>query len=376
MIASGGKVFCALVTAWLWSLIAVAGAGSGDVHPEITVERLAIDGLQPSPTPTPSPPPPPLSPELEGVVAAPSPGAEPVQPTTHGALIAGINHTPGAPSLNAAVQDAKTIRSALTAYGFPARSTTMLLDGEATRGAVLAGIAGLAERLGPEDRAVVAFAGHTRRKDGENYLLTGDGHAISASELARAVGRIRAPTWVALPTCYAAGFDLPGIVGPNRIATFGARADEYTYETTRYGHSFMVQYMVREAMLGGRASGSVQEAFAYAERELQDRYGRFVPVMEDGIGEPFRLGPSLPWLEAFADRRDERSSPGGRPSRPRPSAEDREAEEREREKEKRETEQEERDEHHPEEDEEDDRDSGRDRHAVRVCSPFLRGNCS
>ncbi len=232
--------------------------------------------------------------------------AEPPRPPADGrhALLIGIDNARGAPQLRGAVNDARTTHEALLAYGFPRDQVRTLADGQAGRDDILSAIRELAAAVPDDGTAVFAFAGHTRVIRGQNHIVAADGRTISARDLAAALDAVRSPMWVLLPTCYAAGFSLPGIVGPGRVALFASAADRPSYEASWYGRSFLVQYVVAEAMLNGRASTSVEQAFAYAEEAISARYPGRVPLMDDGFDGEFVLGNPIP-----ADRDRARENP-------------------------------------------------------------------
>lgn len=267
--------------------------------------RAASDLAAPAPEP-PSASARPLS--ASRVPQGPAGTSEPVS-DDRWALLIGIDRASGAPPLQGAVGDVRLLERALLAYGFDPGRITVLTDAQASRDAVLASIRRFAARVPPDAKAVFAFAGHTRRHGGENSIVAADGRTIAAGTLAAALGRIRSPLWVALPTCYAAGFSRSGIVGPDRVATFASSADARAYESVRLGHSFLFEYLVAQAMLDGRASGSVEEAFGYAERHLQRDHPRWVPLLDDRHPGEFTLGPPIP--------PSSETRPGSEASRPR-----------------------------------------------------------
>lgn len=237
---------------------------------------------------------PPAPVPAEDTVEVAAPQQPPALPPPSLAVIIGVDRAKGASQLQGAVRDATTLRDALVAYGWPTDKIQMLLEGEATTEGILAAIERLA-RAPTDSRAVFAFAGHTRRIGGQNHIVTADGRLLSAGRLAAALGKVQAPLWVALPTCYAAGFAVPGIVAEGRIATFASQADQVAYEDTTFGRSYLFQYMIAEAMLGRKASGSVEQAFSYAARELRNDK-RSTPVLHDQYPGEFVLGnlPPLP----------------------------------------------------------------------------------
>jgi hypothetical protein len=217
------------------------------------------------------------------------------------ALIIGINHTPGAGVLRGAVGDAEAIRDALVTFGYEPSDVVVLLEGEATKGRILSEIRSLAARTPAHGQAVFAFAGHTRRKNGENQLRAADGGTISAGALATHLREVRAPMWVALPTCYAAGYRVPGISGPNRVATFASAPDQLAYESTAFRRSYLIEYMVVRGMLSGKAPATVEGAFAFAHTTLQRTRPDRVPLIQDDYAGDFVLGSARYTPKALPD---------------------------------------------------------------------------
>jgi hypothetical protein len=98
-------------------------------------------------------------------------------------------------------------------------------------------------------------------------------------------------------SCYAAGFDTPGITGPNRIAVFASASNQMAYESSAFDRSFLFQYMVHEGMERAKAPRpSVESAFLYAQQRLSKEYPEQVPIISDGIAGDFVIGtpPSSP----------------------------------------------------------------------------------
>jgi hypothetical protein len=212
-----------------------------------------------------------------------------VHPSKRTALIVGINRAKGGRPLPGSITDATNMRDALLGYGFRESNITMLLEGRATRSAILSHMDRLATRTPKDGIAVFAVASHTRRRGGTNELLTADGKRISSWEMASRLGKVRAPMWVALPTCYAGGYAIPGITGPNRVATFASPSNQPTYQLGTAG-SYLIINMVKEGMIQGRAPDSVEDAFAYAKRTLEREHPNRVPTMSDGIAGDLVLG--------------------------------------------------------------------------------------
>lgn len=228
-----------------------------------------------------------LADEVSGSVRAPA--ADPPSTSKRHALIVGINNARGGDPLPGSVTDAKNLRRALLMYGFKDENIRMLVESSATRDAIRREIDSLAARTPTNGIAVFAVATHTRRYGGQNELLTADGLRISAAELAARLGAVRSRMWVALPTCYSAGYAKPGIVGPNRVATFASAADRKSYQLGDAG-SFLILNMVRRAMIERQAPSSVEQAFHWAKNELERSSPEHVPNMRDGIDGDLVLG--------------------------------------------------------------------------------------
>ena len=216
-------------------------------------------------------------------------GHRPAAASERTAVIVGINHAQGTTPLPGSVRDARNLHAALLGYGFRDENITLLLEGQATRSAILGALGSLAQRTPASGVAVVAIATHTKRSGGTNLLATADGGRISTAELASHLSAVRSPAWVALPTCYAGGYAKPGIVGYNRVATFASSEDRMSYQAGSAG-SFLFIHMVRRAMIEGRSPASVESAFEFARAELERDFPEYVPSMSDGVPGDLVLG--------------------------------------------------------------------------------------
>ena len=176
------------------------------------------------------------------------------------------------------------MRTALLEYGFHSSDIVVLRDGQATRPRILSELQRLVARTPSDGIAVFAAASH----GAGTSFRTAEGARLYASDLGRYLGRIRAPVWTALAMCYAAGFAVPGVVGPNRIATFSSAANQLTFEIGGAG-SELFYAMIRQGMIDAGAPRSVESAFNFAHATLAKDYSN-LPVMSDGVpGEPKRL---------------------------------------------------------------------------------------
>ena len=79
---------------------------------------------------------------------------------------------------------------------------------------------------------------------------------MTDGELANALSRVQAQrSWVAMATCFGLGFD--EVLRPGRVLTAAAGRNAQAYENSSIGRSYMVEYMVRQAIIQGRASATV-----------------------------------------------------------------------------------------------------------------------
>jgi hypothetical protein len=177
------------------------------------------------------------------------------------------------------------MRDALLKYGFRSSDIVMLLDGQATRPRILSELQSLVNRTPADGLAVFAAASH----GAGTSFRTAEGARLYASDLGRYLGQIHAPVWTALAMCYAAGFAVPGVVGPNRIATFSSAANALTYEIGAAG-SELFYAMVKQGMIDAGAPRSVETAFNFARRTLSADNTN-LPVMSDGVPGELVLGP-------------------------------------------------------------------------------------
>lgn len=215
------------------------------------------------------------------------------------AVIVGIDDYPGGDAdLKAAVADARDVDSALAAYGVPANRRMVLLDRDATGDNIRGALAWIAGRASADSTAVFFYSGHVRQvagdadRDGEvidEALVGADGDNVFDGQVADLLRKSEArATWLGIAACYGAGFD--DAMAPGRILTAAAGENDVAYENSSLGHSYMVEYMVRRAMLQGRAPGSVQEAFAWARAQIARDYPNRQPAILDRSRGPMVLG--------------------------------------------------------------------------------------
>ncbi|MEY2424563.1 MAG: hypothetical protein QOI61_135, partial [Actinomycetota bacterium] len=156
------------------------------------------------------------------------------------------------------------------------------------------------------------YAGHVRKAAaGNEEIVTSDGSSVSDSELASALNHVQATrSWVAIAACYGAGFD--EVLRPGRVLTAAAGRNSMAYENSAIGRSYMVEYMVRQAMIQGRAADTVQTAFNYAvDRISKEHPGR----------EPVELDNSNGALDLHAPGAAHASQPQPQPEpQPQPSS--------------------------------------------------------
>lgn len=215
------------------------------------------------------------------------------------AVIIGIDDYPGeAYDLKAGAADARDVDSALAHYGVPSDRRVLLVDRAATAGNIRRSLIWLAANAAPEATAVFFFSGHIRQVTGfddgdaeevDEALVAADGENVVDGEAADILRHLEARTaWIGVAGCYGSGLD--DMLAPGRVMTAAAAEPDLAYENSALGHSYLVEYMVRRAMLGGAAAGSVQDAFNWARNEISREYPNRVPVMVDQARSPLVLG--------------------------------------------------------------------------------------
>jgi hypothetical protein len=198
------------------------------------------------------------------------------------AFIVGINDYPGTHNdLFAGVNDAMEVQRAVLQMGARSDQVRTVLDGQATADAIRGGLDWLTANAGPDAVAVFFYAGHAVKVDADTEAMVGaDMGEIRDTELAdRLAGLAARHAWLGIAGCYGGGFT--EALGPGRVLTGAAPANGLAYENSRFGRSYMVEYMVHQAMVEGRAAPSVQAAFAYAADAIARDYPGRAPVQFD-----------------------------------------------------------------------------------------------
>jgi hypothetical protein len=232
--------------------------------------------------------------ELPAGAGAGCSGARPGPPASGGtwAVVVGINDYPGGGhDLLASVNDARATDAALARLGVAADHRLLLIDGAASACGIRTALDWLVERAAPGSTAVFFYAGHARLSGSGRVLVGADGGLISDAELGTSLVRLSASrAWIALATCYGAGFTQ--VLAPGRILTGAAGPNDLAYEAVGADRSFMGEYMIQRAILQGGAPSSVEAAFAYARSALQQVAPERVPVQIDNAPGDLDLRPS------------------------------------------------------------------------------------
>jgi hypothetical protein len=215
------------------------------------------------------------------------------------AVIIGIDDYPGEGyDLKAGTADARDVDSALAHYGVPSDRRVLLLDRQASATNIRRSLVWLAANASPDATVVFFFSGHIRQVTGfddgdseqvDEAMVAADGVNVFDGEAADILRRLEARTaWIGVAGCYGSGLD--DMLAPGRVMTAAAAEPDLAYENSALGHSYLVEYMVRRAMLQGAAPGSVQDAFNWARNEIAREYPNRVPVMIDQGRGPLVLG--------------------------------------------------------------------------------------
>lgn len=209
------------------------------------------------------------------------------------AVIIGIDNYPGdRHDLQSAVADADDVNAALAKKGVPASNRLMIRNTQATASTIRASADWLRAHAGPDAVAVFFYAGHVREEgDGVEAIVGADGKTVTDRELAGILSGLRAKqTWIGIAACFGGGFT--ELVGPGRVLTAAAPAGVVAYENSRFRRSYLVEYLVRRAMLEERAPGSIERSFAWAKAEIEREHPNRVPVMLDGDAAEVEIRPA------------------------------------------------------------------------------------
>jgi hypothetical protein len=248
--------------------------------------------------------PPPVPPQE--LLAAEVPDA--VDGTGVWAVIIGVNDYPGASAdLRSAVNDADDMDEALARLGVPAERRLVLRDRDATAETIGLAADWLVARAGPDATAVFFYAGHVRKTlRGNEAIVAADGELVDDETLAWRLAPLQAKAWIVMASCFGGGFT--EVLGPGRLLTAAADADNLAYENSGFGRSYLVQYMVRQGLIERNAPTTAQGAFAYADTALRRDYPNRVPFQADLTDGPIELSmPAVPVAPAVPGAGD----PGG-----------------------------------------------------------------
>lgn len=208
------------------------------------------------------------------------------------AVVIGINDYPGTKSdLRFARTDALDVDAALDRYGVPGARRVLLTDGGATASTIRRSLDWLVAHASPDATVVFFYAGHVRKlSSSTEAIVAADGVVVPDDDVAAALRGLQAGrAWFAIAACYGGGFT--ELLGPGRILTAAADANSLAYENTAFGRSYLAEYMVHRAMLGGKADDSIEESFAWAEARLRVDYPDRVPVQYDDLSGDLSLWP-------------------------------------------------------------------------------------
>jgi hypothetical protein len=206
--------------------------------------------------------------------------------------VIGINQYPGGShNLEAAVNDANDMTSALGVLGVPGDHILRLTDTQATAGVIEQSANWLVAHAAPDAIATFFFAGHVRKLSSSTEALVGsDGNVVTDADLAGRFADLAARrAWFVIAGCYGGGFN--ELLAPGRILTAAADANHLAYENESLGRSYLDEFLVHQAIIEGKAPATVQSAFNYAYSAIAQQYPGQQPVeYEDQVG-PLNLRP-------------------------------------------------------------------------------------
>ncbi len=248
----------------------------------------------------PAEPPPPDAPPVDAPIAPPPerfseppepPAPEPVvlrassnnaAPRSSGtwAVMIGINNYPGSEyDLQYAVNDANEVNRALAGFGVAAERRLLLLDNQAGLGSIRRSVEWLNANAGPDATVVFFYAGHVRKAGSNEAIVGADGGMLRDVELAAMLDELQAAkVWIGIAACYGGGFT--EVMKPGRVLVAAAAANELAYENVSFGRSYLVEYMVRRAMIDSGIT-TVEGSFAAAREGLRKDFPDRLPVLFD-----------------------------------------------------------------------------------------------
>jgi WD40 repeat protein len=196
-------------------------------------------------------------------------------------LAVGINkYNDATLNLNFAAKDARELAEAFKKHTkgdlfAQVHAEDVLLDGKATRKAVLEGILKVRKRVKANDLFVVFFAGHGVKDKGQFYLLTAEANtqalaksALSGAELRTALEQFPCQVLLMLDACHSAGFGEKGALQLRKLAR---ATDEATRSLTEdeVGVAVMCAAMGHEVAIEKEGNGLFTRAVLQALRKAE-----------------------------------------------------------------------------------------------------------
>jgi uncharacterized caspase-like protein len=256
---------------------------------------------------------------VEVVVAA-----DPVAPKGSGTLYVlaiGINDYPDERlKLECARPDAQLLVQSFRSNSrrlFQSVETRLLLDREATRANILAGLTWLAQNTHARDVAVVFYAGHGDFKiEGQFYLVPVDVDlrslsqtGVSGGDLKKTLGELECPTLLFLDACYAGSFDAKTNTKKTRTMRTRALPDQ----STQMNHDQFVNGLYHDAGLVVFCGASKEQ-----EAAEENGHGFFTQAVTEGLSGKADLDGDgqvmLIDLHRYVLKRVKRSNPDQEPT--------------------------------------------------------------
>jgi len=209
------------------------------------------------------------------------------------AVVIGVNDYPGSRSdLRSAVNDARDVVQALAGFGVGGHRVLQIEDRQASADVIRAALDWLVAHSATDATSVFFYAGHVRKvATRTEAIVAADGSLVTDAEVAERLRPLESRNvWLGMATCYGGGFT--EVLAEGRVLTAAAGANSLAYENESFGRSYLVQYMVRKAMIERHAPSSVQAAYEWAWHAIARDYPHRTPVQIDQAGAPLSLGTS------------------------------------------------------------------------------------
>jgi hypothetical protein len=194
-------------------------------------------------------------------------GAQPAQAAVRVVIIQGLGGDPG--YVRQFGEQAAALAKISQALA-PAEDIWLWSGQDATRARILAGFQRLSGQLHADDRLILYLIGHGSF-DGRQYKFNLPGPDLSDADLARLLNALPTREQLVVATGSCSGALLSVLAAPHRVLLTATRNGEEK-NITRFGAALVSALRSNEADTDKDSRISLPEAYAFANRQVQDAY--------------------------------------------------------------------------------------------------------